>query len=69
MSRITDEDVLRYIELYHRRKGYPPTIREIARGLGLISTSGAFYHVEKLVEQGLITREPGIARTIRVVAA
>lgn len=68
-GRVSDAATLEWIKLYISRKGYPPTVREVARGLGLVSTSTAFYHIEKLVKQGHIRRDPGIARSIVVVAA
>ena len=41
------------------------TLREICDGLAISSTSVAAYHIERLETQGLITRRPGIPRSMR----
>lgn len=66
--RVTDDAVLDFIKSYHGRKGYMPTIREIAGGVGLKSTSAALFHVQQLEQNGRITRAPGASRAIVVVA-
>jgi repressor LexA len=66
---VTDEAVLDFIKSYHGRKGFAPTIREIAEGVGLTSTSAALLHVKHLEAHGRITRAPDTARSIVVVAA
>lgn len=46
---------------------YPPTVREIAKGLQIKSTNGVTDHLKPLVQKGLITRDPNVARGIRIV--
>ena len=58
------EQILDYLRT---RDGIPPTVREIRDALDISSTSVVFYHLDKLEEQGLISRQPGKARTIQVV--
>jgi len=46
---------------------YPPTVREIAAGVGLKSSSTVHTHLNALVKQGLIERRPNSPRCIAVV--
>jgi len=48
------------------RNHYPPTMRELATGLGFASTNSIARHVASLARKGFLTREPGKARTIRL---
>jgi len=65
----TDEMVLDYIRLYLGRQGFVPTVREIARGVGLTSTSAVQHHLTNLERDGRIRRVANSARAIVVVAA
>jgi len=58
--------VLRYIERYIGQHGYPPSVREIQRGLTMASPSTAIYHLRKLERAGRIECDPGVARGIRL---
>lgn len=46
--------------------GYPPSIREIAKGLGYSSTKAIKVHLDDLVAQGMIKRKDGYARAIQI---
>jgi len=59
-------DALAYIKKYIKETGYPPTVREIAKGCGMSSTSVVTYHLAKLERQGKITRTSYTARGIVV---
>jgi len=48
-------------------QGYPPSIREIAKGVGLKSTSTVAGHLTRLEKKGCIKRLPGIPRAIRII--
>ncbi|GAA2608357.1 hypothetical protein GCM10010399_43990 [Dactylosporangium fulvum] len=61
--------VLAFIAEYQTRHGYGPSLREIAKGVGLSAAQSAQYHIDALVARRQITRTPGIARSIRTVAA
>ena len=61
----TQQRVLRYIREFVHAHGYGPTVREIRDALGISSTSVVHSHLNRLERQWLITREPGLARTIR----
>lgn len=54
------------IDNYYTQYGFCPTVREIADAVGKGSTTVQF-HIEKLIEDGIITKQPGKIRTIRVV--
>lgn len=51
---------LEFIEVYIDRHGYPPTLKEIALGMGINSKSTALFHVNALERKGYI--EIGDAR-------
>ncbi len=65
MKHHTTERVLEFICQFIQQHGWPPTVREIERGMGFHSTSVVQYHLFKLVDSGRIERGEG-ARTIRV---
>jgi repressor LexA len=46
--------------------GFPPSVREICAEVGLKSTASAFAYLKQLEEAGLITRETGQNRAIRI---
>lgn len=60
------EVVLEFIEVFIERRGWPPTLREIALGTGISSVSTAFDHCQALYRKGYIELGGG-ARQIRVV--
>jgi hypothetical protein len=59
-------DVLDYINDYAATHGYPPSVREIGRGVGVASTSTVHYYLARLRREGAIDMTPGRARGIRV---
>lgn len=64
MIQSTRMRVLGYIRAYIRRNGYPPSMREIGDGVGLTSLSSVSHQLEKLEDEGFITRNPRIPRSI-----
>lgn len=64
--KATNEDILNAIESMTRRHGYPPTVRELARALGLSSAGSLLTRLDKLQARGLVLREEGMSRTLRV---
>lgn len=62
------EDVLRFVKEYVKRNQWPPTIGEIAKGLGIASRSTVHSHLGALKAKGYIVIEPGSPRAIRIVA-
>lgn len=61
------KEVLNFVIQHMSEKGYSPTIREIAIGVGLKSSSTAAGHVERLAKQGVIAFKPNSSRSITVV--
>ncbi|RME77739.1 MAG: transcriptional repressor LexA [Chloroflexi bacterium] len=59
--------ILSFIRAFSRENGYPPTIREIGKAVGISSTSVVNYNLEALQRAGLITRDRTISRGIRLV--
>ena len=60
--------VLSFILAYTSQHEYPPTLREIAEGVGLASTGVALYYLRQLEARGRIERTAKHARATRVVA-
>ena len=54
--------LLAFLRDFTARNPYPPTVRELARGCGISSTSVADRHLWRLEEGEYLTRRPGIAR-------
>jgi len=48
------------------RDGFPPTVKEIGRAVGLRSTSSVQYQLDALQAGGYVTREPGLCRSLRL---
>ena len=59
--------VLSFIESQIRKHGYPPTIREIGRHLGIKSTNGVNDHLNALQRKGYIKRQDHKSRTLAIV--
>ncbi|EGO65424.1 transcriptional repressor LexA [Acetonema longum] len=58
------EQILAYIKENLRAKGYPPSVREIGKAVGLSSSSTVHAYLEKLEAQGYIRRDPTKPRAI-----
>jgi repressor LexA len=61
--------VLDFIEESVRQRGYPPTIREIGEALGIASTNGVRYYLDRLELSGKIRRDRWTSRGIELQAA
>ena len=48
--------ILDYIAAMIRANGVPPSVREIARAVGLASTSAVHHHLKALEEDGFLER-------------
>ncbi|PJF39887.1 MAG: winged helix-turn-helix transcriptional regulator [Chloroflexi bacterium] len=66
MNDKTIEQVYFFIATYDKNYGRSPSMREIARGT-FLSLGNVVRYLDKLEMQGLISREPGIARSIRLL--
>lgn len=67
-TRLTDrqEQIVRFVETFWAEHGYGPSLSDIAGGAGLANRSSADYQVGRLVDFGVLVRDPVRARTIRV---
>ena len=61
---LKQEDIINFITDFLRDKGYPPSIRDIAAGCGISSTSVVAYNLNKLEQAGYIRRHSDISRGI-----
>lgn len=62
-----EDIILEYIGDYINKHNYSPSIRDIVRGCGMSSTSVVNYHLNKLEDKKIITRERNKARTIVIL--
>ena len=58
--------VLEFIDTEVRRRGYPPSVREIGEAVGLSSSSTVHAHLAALQDKGYLTRDPTKPRAIEV---
>jgi len=58
--------ILKVIQDFMDDYGYPPSIREIAKKIGLKSTKAVKVHLDDLAKQGMIDKIAGQARGIRI---
>jgi repressor LexA len=49
-----------------RARGYPPSVREIAKAVGLASTSAVHHHLQILEKEGYLERGAAQSRAIRL---
>jgi len=59
------ERIINFVTEFLHDKGYPPTIRDIAAGCGISSTSVVAYNLNKLEQAGYILRHSDISRGIK----
>jgi repressor LexA len=52
-----------------RDRGYPPSIREIADAVGLVSPSSVAYQLAELARKGFLRRDPNRTRALTVLDA
>ncbi len=60
-------EIFEFIKSQIREKGYPPSVREICKGVGLSSTSTVHGHLERLEKKGMIRRDSTKPRTIEIL--
>ena len=71
-ARVTKHDaerkvkILDFIAATLRARGYPPSVREIARAVGLASTSAVHHHLQILEREGYLERGAAQSRAIRL---
>ena len=61
------EEILRYLEMFTVKSGYPPTIREIRSAFGFRSNRSVVDHLNALERKGYIKRGRHSSRAIEIV--
>ena len=61
------EEILTYVKEYIVSHGYPPTVREIGKELGVSSPATIHTHLNKLVEKGFIKKDSSKNRAIELL--
>lgn len=59
--------ILDFIKSEVETKGYPPSVREIAKAVGLASSSTVHGHLSRLESKGYIRRDPTKPRAIEIL--
>ena len=67
MLTTRQKQILEYIRECVHKFGYPPSVREICKEVGLSSTSTVHGYLNRLEEQGFIRRDPSKNRTIELL--
>jgi repressor LexA len=58
--------MLEFIQRYTGDNGYPPSIREIGEAADISSTSVVNYNLNRLVDEGYLTRDQNVSRGLRL---
>jgi repressor LexA len=68
MTELTDRQrqVLEFIDAEVRRRGYPPSVREIGEAVGLSSSSTVHAHLAALQDKGYLVRDPTKPRALEL---
>ena len=69
MTKISkrQQDILDFIKGEVKKKGYPPSVREIGEAVGLASSSTVHGHLARLESKGFIRRDPTKPRAIEIL--
>ena len=62
-----EQAILKYIQKQIRTNGYPPSVREIGKAVGLKSTATVHGYLNKLEEKGFIKKEQQKGRTLKLL--
>ena len=60
-------EILAFIKRHSAERGYPPTVRDIGRGVGLTSSSTVHAHLANLEKVGALRRDPTKPRAMEVL--
>ncbi|MEI6447414.1 MAG: transcriptional repressor LexA [Actinomycetes bacterium] len=61
------QEVMDAIRSFTDRHGYPPTVRDIGKAIGLTSSSTVHVHLANLEKLGLLRRDPSKPRAIELL--
>lgn len=59
--------ILEFIRTFLQERGYAPTVRDIARGCNISTSSVVQHHLNVLEKEGYIHRDPQVFRSIRLM--
>ena len=62
-----EKDILKFIEKQIMTQGYPPSVREIGKAVGLSSTATVHGYLAKLDDKGYIKKQDKKGRTLRLL--
>lgn len=62
-----EKAILKYIEKQINENGYPPSVREIGKGVGLSSTATVHTYITGLEKKGYIKKENQKGRTLKLL--
>ena len=60
-------EIFEFIKRYSSTHGYPPTVRDIGKAVGLASSSTVHAHLANLEKVGLLKRDPSKPRAIELL--
>jgi repressor LexA len=61
------QEIFDFIKRYSTRHGYPPTVRDIGKAIGLTSSSTVHAHLANLEKLGLLRRDPTKPRAMEIL--
>ena len=61
---VPQQSIYDFIVRFHEDRGYPPSVREICKGVGLSSTSTVHGHLSRLERKGYLQRDPSKPRAL-----
>ena len=61
------QEIFDFIKTYSGQHGYPPTVRDIGKAVGLASSSTVHAHLANLEKAGLLRRDPSKPRAIELL--
>ena len=61
------QEIFDFIKRYSARHGYPPTVRDIGKAVGLASSSTVHQHLANLERVGLLRRDPSKPRALELL--
>ena len=61
------QEIFDFIKRYRGEHGYPPTVRDIGKAIGLTSSSTVHAHLANLEKLGVLRRDPSKPRAIEVL--
>src|SRR5437764_14187926 len=61
------QEIFDFVKRYSAKHGYPPTVRDIGKAIGLTSSSTVHAHLSNLEKLGLLRRDPSKPRALELL--